>query len=106
MDAPAETVARSGGKYLVLLRVIEVFNIESGLVLAERRLRQGAFAVRLERPQIMLQAGHQRDVAGAATLAQTIEQIADHPGVDADILRFRILPQPSGDEHRVGAQVG
>ena len=56
VDAPGEAVARGGGEDLVLLRVVEVLDVEPALLLAERRLRQRALAVGLERPEIVLEA--------------------------------------------------
>ena len=102
MDAPGEAVARGGGEHLVLLRVIEICDVEPSLLLAERRLRQRALSIGLERPEIMFQAGDQRDMAGARRLGEAVEKIAHHSRVDADVLRLAVLPQPRRDEDGVG----
>ena len=101
MHAPGEAVARGSREQLVFLGVVEILHAEAGLLLAERRLRQDALSVRLERPEIMLQPGHERDVTRAVGLAEAVEQVADHRRVDPDVLGFGRLPQPGRDEHRV-----
>jgi hypothetical protein len=51
VHAPAEAVARGRGEDLILLCVVEVLDVEPALLLPERRLRQRALAVGLERPE-------------------------------------------------------
>ena len=92
MHAPTKTIAGGSGKHLILLRIIEILDVEPALFLAKRRLRQRALAIGLERPKIMFEAGDQSDMArGRRRLAQTVQQIADHRAIDADILRFALL---------------
>ena len=83
VHAPGEAVALGGGEHLVLLRIIEILDVQPTLFLAERRLRQGALAIGLERPEIMFEAGDQGDMARAGTPAQSVEQVAHHRGVVA-----------------------
>ena len=106
VHAPGETVACRRGEQFILLRIIEVLDIQPPLLLAERRLRQRTFAVSLERPQIVLEPGDQRDMARPGSGRQAIQQVAHHRGIDADILRLAVLPRPGGDKHRIGRDVG
>ncbi len=104
VHAPAKTVALRRREHLVLLGVIEVFDIEPRLLLAKRRRRQRAFAISLERAEIMLQARHERDMRHRARWRQRIQQIAHHRAIDPDVFGFRLLPQPGAEEDLCGTQ--
>jgi len=49
----------------------------------------------------MFEARHQGDMPRRVAGPERVEQVADHGGIDADILRLAILPQPGRDEHGV-----
>ena len=95
----------AAAKDLVLLRVVEVLDVLPALLLAKRGRRHRALAVGLERAEIMLQPGHQRDMSDPGAL-QAVQQVAHHAAVDADILGLGGLSQPGGDEHRIRLQAG
>jgi hypothetical protein len=99
VHAPAIAVALGGGEHLVLLRVVEILEVEPRLLLAERCRRQLAFAIGLERTEIVLQPSDQRDMLDRAPPRERIEHVAHHGAVDADVLRLGRLPQPSRQEH-------
>src|SRR5262245_41180126 len=48
MHAPPESIPRGGSKNLILLRIIEILDVKSRLVLAKRRRRQRTFSISLE----------------------------------------------------------
>ena len=104
VHAPSEARTPGDGEQLVFLRVIEVVDVEPGLVLAKRRGRQLAFAVSLERTEVMLEPGHQRHVAERTHRRQRVEDVAHHGAVDPDVVRLGFLPQPCADEGVGGAQ--
>lgn len=106
MHAPVEAVARGRGEDLVFLRVVEILHLEPRLRFAERRLRQHALPVGLERPEVMLEPGHQRDVPHRSGRPQRIEQMAHHRRIDADVLRLAGLARPGGDEDVARREAG
>ena len=106
VNAPAESVAFGSGKQFILLRIIEILHIQPALLFAERRLRQRAFAIGVERPEIMFQARHQRHMAAAIGPGQAVQQVAHHRPVDANILRLRILARPCADNNGVWMDIG
>jgi hypothetical protein len=53
----------------------------------------------------VLETCDQRDVTRPGWLGQPVQKIAHHRGVDADVLRLAVLPQPCVDEHRIGMDV-
>jgi hypothetical protein len=55
-------VAGGGGEEFVFLRVVEVVEVETGLLLAEGRGRERALAVGLEGAKVVLEAGYERNV--------------------------------------------
>jgi hypothetical protein len=79
VHAPGEAITRGGGEHLV-------FNIEAPLLFAEGRLRKGALPICLERPEIVIEARHQRHVPRPRRLRQAIEQVADHGRIDPNVL--------------------
>jgi hypothetical protein len=104
MHAPAEAVARGGGKHLIFLRVVEILQIKPWLLLAKRRCRQRALAIGLEGAEVMFQPGHERDTLDRAGRRQCIKHIAYHGAIDLDVFCFGVLPQPRADENIGGAQ--
>ena len=70
--------------------------------LAEGRGGQAALSVVLERPEVVLQAGDQRDMPDAAAGPQRVKQVAHHGSVDTDVLRLSGLALPGGDENMGG----
>ena len=59
---PGEAVALGSGEEHVLLHVVEVLVGQARLILRERRVRL-SLGVRLERPEVVLEPGDERDVA-------------------------------------------
>src|ERR1700679_41745 len=78
MDAPTEVVSGGGGEDLVLLGVVEVFDVEAGLFFAEWGGGELAFAVGLEWAEVVLEAGDESDVADRFGWGDGLEEIADH----------------------------
>ena len=60
---------------------------------------QRALAIGFEGTEVVLEPCDQRDVPERAGGTQRIQEVADHCGVDADVLGFRRLPRPGRDEH-------
>jgi hypothetical protein len=54
----------------------------------------------------MFQSRDERHVPHAAERADGVEQIANHRTVDADVLRFGVVPQPGAEEHVRRLQAG
>jgi hypothetical protein len=106
VDAPAEPVPLGRPEQLVLLGVVEVLARQPGLVLVERGVPGRADAVRLERAEVVLQAGQQRDVAHPAQAPAGLEDVADHRRVDRDVQRLGRLAAPRSDEKVRRAHVG
>ena len=74
-------------------------------VFAERRRRERALAVGLERSEVMLEARDERDVPDAAGGTQRIEDVPHHAGVDADVLGFRRSARPRREKDGVRCDV-
>jgi hypothetical protein len=102
VDTPAEPVAGRGGEHFVFLGVIEILDIEPSLLFTERGRRHHALAIRLERPEVVLESGDQGDVAHRPAGRQSVQQVADHAAVDGNVLRLCGLSHPGGDEHVAG----
>ena len=98
MHAPSEAVALSRRKDLVFLRIVKVLDIQAALLFSKGRLRQLTLAVALERPQVMLQSGDQRDVLHGLPGRNCLQQVAHHARIDADVFSLCRLPQPGREE--------
>ena len=90
VDAPGEAVALGGGEELVLLGVVEVRGGQPRLVLVEGGVGHLADGVRLERPQVVLQAGHQCDVSDRPGRLQRGQKVSYGAAVDRDVLRLGV----------------
>ena len=97
MHRPDEPVALGRGEEDVLLDVVEVLVRQASLILRERRVRLNR-GVRLEWPQIVLEARHERDVAHGLFSGGRVEQVLQHATVDVDVLRLSCSPRPGGEE--------
>ena len=98
MDAPGEAIALGGGVNLVLLGVVEVGDLEPGLLFAQRRKRKRSGTdIGVEWPEVMLQPGDERHMLDAARERQRREQVADHAAIDFDVLRLGSSPRPGRD---------
>ena len=86
---PGETVAGGRIEQDVFLRVVEVFDRQTRLRFAKRRLC-APFPERFERSQIVFGPGDQRDVAERAA-AKGVKDIAQHRAVDPAILGLGCL---------------
>ncbi len=99
VDAPGEPVTLGRLPELVLLGVVEVRVGQAGLVLVERGVRDVPGAVGLERAQVVLEAGHERDVPHRPGRPHRGQHVAHDAGVDLDVLGLGGLARPGGDEH-------
>ena len=88
---PREAVALGRLEEDVLLHVVEVLVREARLLLGERRVGLG-LRVRLERPQVVLETGHQRNVLGPIAPRGRIEEVPEHAAVDLAVLGLRGAP--------------
>ena len=70
--------------------------------LAEGRGGQAALSVVLERPEVVPQAGDQRDMPDAAAGPQRVQRVAHYGSVDTDVLRLGGLALPGGEEDMGG----
>ena len=82
---PRESVALRRSEEDVLLHVVEVLERQARLIFGERRVRLNR-GVRLERPEIVLEPGDERDVANGLLGGGRIEQVLQHAAVDIDVL--------------------
>src|SRR5215218_3168780 len=101
-----EAVPLCRGEHLVLLRIVEVLDVEPALLLPERRLRERALAIGLEGAEVVLETCDQRNMPDRAGGTQPIQKVAHHGGIDADVLGFRRLPGPGRDEHGLRLDLG
>jgi hypothetical protein len=100
VNAPGKTVALGRGVDLVLLRVIKIFDRQARLAFAQGRVGQRAGGrIRVERAQVMLQAGDQRHMAQGFTGRQRRQEVAHHGRIDRDVLGLRCPAHPGRDEH-------
>ena len=104
MHRPGEAVALGGREEHVLLDVVEVLVRQARLLLRERRVRLG-LRVRLERPEVVLEPGDQRDVSDGPLAGDGVEQVPEHAPVDVAVLRLGRAARPRREEHvgRCGA---
>lgn len=65
MNAPCEAVLFSSGEKFVLLGVIEILDIQTTLLFAERCLRKAAVTIGFERAEVVFQASNQCYVLNA-----------------------------------------
>ena len=82
---PREPVALGRGEQDVLLDVVEVLVRQARLVLGEGRVRLN-LRVRLERPEVVLESGDERDVAHRLLGGGRVEQVLEHAPVDVAVL--------------------
>ena len=109
VHAPGEPVPFGRLPELVLLGVVEVRVGQARLVLVERGVRHVTGAVRLERPQVVLEAGDEGDVLHRPGRPHRRQDVAHDAAVDLDVLGLGGLARPGGDEHvrrRVAPQGG
>jgi len=86
------------GEDFVFLGVVEVFDVEAGLLFAERRGGELAFAVGLEWAEVVFEAGDEGYVADGLGRRDGFQEVAHHGGVDADVFGFGGLAEPRGEE--------
>ena len=98
VDAPTEATAFGRSEENVFLGVVEVFARESRRVLAKGRLG-GGLAVGLERPKVLLGAGHESGMSDALGIFECGEEVTSHASVDADIFGLGGLAQPGAEEY-------
>jgi hypothetical protein len=98
LDRPGEALAGGGCEDRVFLGVVKVLDGEAGLVFAEGSGGEGAFAVTLEWAKVVLEAGDQGHVLDGGGGFEGGEEVADHGGVDADVLGLGGLAEPGGEK--------
>ncbi len=95
VHAPSEAEALRRLVDLVFLVIVEIREGEPRVLFAHRRHRQSSGArISFERPKVVLEAGHQRDVPDAALAADDLERAPHDPGVRLDIFLFAPTPHP------------
>ena len=92
MNAPCEAVLFSSNEEFVFLGVVEILNVQTTLLFAERRLREAAFSIGFEWAEVVFQASDQCYVLDALGWANGGEHIANHGGINANVFGLRGLP--------------
>ena len=94
---PREALSLRLGEEDVLLVVVEVGHRQSLLGLPERRVG-GLGCVRVERAEVVLEPGDERDVLERGCPAGGSEQVGQHGAVDPLVLGLRLLPRPGRED--------
>ena len=105
MHRPSEFLTSGCRKQLVFLRVIEVCDVESRLVLAEGGIRHRALSVGFERAEVVLETGDQGNVAHRC-VGERGEEVTDHAGVHLDVELLGCLTGPGRKEDPIGQLAG
>jgi hypothetical protein len=90
----------------VFLGIVEIFDVEAGLLFAEGCGGEGSFAVGLEWAEVVLETSDECRVLKGAGGGDYFEEVAHHGAVDTDVFLFGGLAQPCGDEDVGGFEMG
>src|SRR5580692_3514814 len=115
VHAPGETIAISPGVEFVLLAIIEVGEVQTRLLLPQRRRRRNAATdVSLEGAKVVLQASDQGDMLDASRWRDRLEHGSNDPCVDFNVFFLSGAAGPGGQidvarfysAHRLGQARG
>ena len=92
----------SGGEEDVLLDVVEILVGQARLIFRERRVRL-RLRVGLERPEVMLETGYERNVSNRFLAGRRVQEVAKHEPVRFAVLGLGRPPRPGREEHVGGS---